>query len=284
MTAFTRQQSEQEWGSLTWEIRSINHRYLETSVRLPDIFRGLENQIRELVRASLARGKVDCQLRYAAQEIPGSSISINEELVQQVLEANARIQKTLGEKRLPSSMEILRWPGVISERMLDNKGLEAAALDLFKFALGDLIATREREGLELNGFLEKRIALIRELVAEMRNKMPDILIAQKQSLHQRLEKLKAELEPTRLEQEVTLLVQKADVDEELDRLDAHLGEVERILAADEQKGRRLDFLMQELNREANTLSSKSIVVETTRSAVEMKVLIEQMREQIQNIE
>jgi len=284
MTAFTRQQSEQEWGSLTWEIRSINHRYLETSVRLPDIFRGLENQIRELVRASLARGKVDCQLRYAAQEIPGSSISINEELVQQVLEANARIQKTLGEKRLPSSMEILRWPGVISERMLDNKGLEAAALDLFKFALGDLIATREREGLELNGFLEKRIALIRELVAEMRNKMPDILIAQKQSLHQRLEKLKAELEPTRLEQEVTLLVQKADVDEELDRLDAHLGEVERILAADEQKGRRLDFLMQELNREANTLSSKSIVVETTRSAVEIKVLIEQMREQIQNIE
>ena len=284
MTAFTRQQSEQEWGSLTWEIRSINHRYLETSVRLPDIFRGLENQIRELVRASLARGKVDCQLRYAAQEIPGSSISINEELVQQVLEANARIQKTLGEKRLPSSMEILRWPGVISERMLDNKGLEAAALDLFKFALGDLIATREREGLELNGFLEKRIALIRELVAEMRNKMPDILIAQKQSLHQRLEKLKAELEPTRLEQEVTLLVQKADVDEELDRLDAHLGEVERILAADEQKGRRLDFMMQELNREANTLSSKSIVVETTRSAVEIKVLIEQMREQIQNIE
>ena len=284
MTAFTRQQSEQEWGSLTWEIRSINHRYLETSVRLPDIFRGLENQIRELVRASLARGKVDCQLRYAAQEIPGSSISINEELVQQVLEANARIQKTLGEKRLPSSMEILRWPGVISERMLDNKGLEAAALDLFKFALGDLIATREREGLELNGFLEKRIALIRELVAEMRNKMPDILIAQKQSLHQRLEKLKAELEPTRLEQEVTLLVQKADVDEELDRLAAHLGEVERILAADEQKGRRLDFLMQELNREANTLSSKSIVVETTRSAVEIKVLIEQMREQIQNIE
>ena len=284
MTAFTRQQSEQEWGSLTWEIRSINHRYLETSVRLPDIFRGLENQIRELVRASLARGKVDCQLRYAAQEIPGSSISINEELVQQVLEANARIQKTLGEKRLPSSMEILRWPGVISERMLDNKGLEAAALDLFKFALGDLIATREREGLELNGFLEKRIALIRELVTEMRNKMPDILIAQKQSLHQRLEKLKAELEPTRLEQEVTLLVQKADVDEELDRLDAHLGEVERILAADEQKGRRLDFLMQELNREANTLSSKSIVVETTRSAVEIKVLIEQMREQIQNIE
>lgn len=284
MTAFSRQQSEQEWGSLTWEIRSVNHRYLETSIRLPDIFRSLENQVRERVRKAISRGKVECQLRYTAQEIPGSTISLNENLVQQLMEASVRIQKSLGEARSPGSMDILRWPGVIAEQSLDNQILEAAALSLLQSALAELVATREREGRELDSLLGQRITLIRRLVAEMRSKMPDILAAQRQSLLQKLEELKAELEPTRLEQEVALLAQKADVDEELDRLDAHLSEVERVIKSDGQKGRRLDFLMQELNREANTLSSKSIVVETTRSAVEIKVLVEQMREQIQNIE
>jgi uncharacterized protein (TIGR00255 family) len=284
MTAFTRQQSEQDWGSLTWEIRSVNHRYLETSVRLPDIFRGLENQIRERVRKSMSRGKVECQLRYNAQEGAGGSIAINEELVQQLLQANRNIQQLLGEQHPLNSMELLRWPGVIAEQQLDHDALESAALSLFRQALDDLIATREREGNDLEGFLEQRIDSIRELVATLREKMPQILIAQRQSLHDKLQDLQVELEPTRLEQEIALLAQKADVDEELDRLDSHLGEVERVLKASGQKGRRLDFLMQELNREANTLSSKSIVVESTRGAVEMKVLIEQMREQIQNIE
>jgi uncharacterized protein (TIGR00255 family) len=284
MTAFTRQQSEQDWGSLTWEIRSVNHRYLETSVRLPDIFRGLENQIRERVRKSMSRGKVECQLRYNAQEGAGGSIAINEELVQQLLQANRNIQQLLGEQHPLNSMELLRWPGVIAEQQLDHDALESAALSLFRQALDDLIATREREGNDLEGFLEQRIDSIRELVAILREKMPQILIAQRQSLHDKLQDLQVELEPTRLEQEIALLAQKADVDEELDRLDSHLGEVKRILKASGQKGRRLDFLMQELNREANTLSSKSIVVESTRGAVEIKVLIEQMREQIQNIE
>ena len=284
MTAFTRQQSEQDWGSLTWEIRSVNHRYLETSVRLPDIFRGLENQIRERVRKSMSRGKVECQLRYNAQEGAGGSIAINEELVQQLLQANRNIQQLLGKQHPLNSMELLRWPGVIAEQQLDNDALESAALSLFRQALDDLIATREREGSDLEGFLEQRIDSIRELVATLREKMPQILIAQRQSLHDKLQDLQVELESTRLEQEVALLAQKADVDEELDRLDSHLGEVKRILKASGQKGRRLDFLMQELNREANTLSSKSIVVESTRGAVEIKVLIEQMREQIQNIE
>jgi uncharacterized protein (TIGR00255 family) len=284
MTAFTRQQSEQDWGSLTWEIRSVNHRYLETSVRLPDIFRGLENQIRERVRKSMSRGKVECQLRYNAQEGAGGSIAINEELVQQLLQANRNIQQLLGEQYPLNSMELLRWPGVIAEQQLDHDALESAALSLFRQALDDLIATREREGNDLEGFLEQRIDSIRELVATLREKMPQILIAQRQSLHDKLQDLQVELEPTRLEQEIALLAQKADVDEELDRLDSHLGEVKRILKASGQKGRRLDFLMQELNREANTLSSKSIVVESTRGAVEIKVLIEQMREQIQNIE
>ena len=284
MTAFTRQQSEQDWGSLTWEIRSVNHRYLETSVRLPDIFRGLENQIRERVRKSMSRGKVECQLRYNAQEGAGGSIAINEELVQQLLQANRNIQQLLGKQHPLNSMELLRWPGVIAEQQLDHDALESAALSLFRQALDDLIATREREGNDLEGFLEQRIDSIRELVATLREKMPQILIAQRQSLHDKLQDLQVELEPTRLEQEIALLAQKADVDEELDRLDSHLGEVKRILKASGQKGRRLDFLMQELNREANTLSSKSIVVESTRGAVEIKVLIEQMREQIQNIE
>ena len=284
MTAFTRQQSEQDWGSLTWEIRSVNHRYLETSVRLPDIFRGLENQIRERVRKSMSRGKVECQLRYNAQEGAGGSIAINEELVQQLLQANRNIQQLLGEQHPLNSMELLRWPGVIAEQQLDNDALESAALSLFRQALDDLIATREREGNDLEGFLQQRIDSIRELVATLREKMPQILIAQRQSLHDKLQDLQVELESTRLEQEIALLAQKADVDEELDRLDSHLGEVKRILKASGQKGRRLDFLMQELNREANTLSSKSIVVESTRGAVEIKVLIEQMREQIQNIE
>ncbi len=284
MTAFSRQQSEQEWGSLTWEIRSVNHRYLETSVRLPEIFRGMENSVREAVRKNLSRGKVECQLRYQSNDTGGGEISINEALVEQLVSANRVIQKHLSDDNKISSMELLRWPGVIAEAQIDSGELESAALALFQTALEDLVATRKREGTELEGFLQQRIQSIREIVADLREKMPGILSAQRQSLLDKLEELKAELEPTRLEQEVALLAQKADVDEELDRLNAHLDEVARVLLNKGQKGRRLDFLMQELNREANTLSSKSIVVETTRSAVELKVLIEQMREQIQNIE
>ncbi|MDA0687252.1 MAG: YicC family protein [Proteobacteria bacterium] len=284
MTAFTRQQIEQEWGSLVWEIRSVNHRYLETSVRLPDTFRGLENRIREAVRKRLSRGKVECQLRFQAAESSNVNIAINRDLVEQLLQANREIQSQFGSESTINSMDVLRWPGVIADRQLDLGKIEEEAHTLFMTALDDLVATRRREGSDLQGFLQQRIDSIRFVVAETREKMPEILAAQRQNLLDRLAELKAELEPARLEQEVALLAQKADVDEELDRLDSHLGEVERVLLASGQKGRRLDFLMQELNREANTLSSKSVVAETTRGAVELKVLIEQMREQIQNIE
>lgn len=284
MTAFTRQQIEQEWGSLVWEIRSVNHRYLETSVRLPDTFRGLENRIREAVRKRLSRGKVECQLRFQATESSNVNIAINLDLVEQLLQANREIQSQFGSESTINSMDVLRWPGVIADRQLDLGKIEEEAHTLFMTALDDLVATRRREGSDLQGFLQQRIDSIRFVVAETREKMPEILAAQRQNLLDRLAELKAELEPARLEQEVALLAQKADVDEELDRLDSHLGEVERVLLASGQKGRRLDFLMQELNREANTLSSKSVVAETTRGAVELKVLIEQMREQIQNIE
>jgi len=284
MTAFSRQQQEQEWGSLTWEIRSVNHRYLETSVRLPESFRGLENGVREAVRKRLTRGKVECALRFQPEAKVSSDLHLNTKLIQQLVQANNEIEKITGTSISLNNMEVLRWPGVIEEQDFDKTSIEKQALSLFSAALDDLVATREREGAELQGFIKQRIDSVREIVISIRNKMPEILAKQKQNILDRLADLQAELEPTRLEQEVSLLTQKADVEEELDRLDSHLNEVERVLGTKGQKGRRLDFLMQELNREANTLSSKSIVVETTLNAVELKVLIEQMREQIQNVE
>ena len=284
MTAFSRQQKEQEWGSLTWEIRSVNHRYLETSVRLPESLRALENGVREAVRKRLTRGKVECALRFQSEAKISSDLHLNTTLIKQLVQANVEIEQITGTSSNLSNMEVLRWPGVIEEQDFDKTSIEKQALSLFGAALDDLVATRQREGAELQGFIKKRIDSVREIVVNVRNKMPEILTKQKQNILDRLAELQAELEPTRLEQEVSLLAQKADVEEELDRLDSHLNEVERVLSANGQKGRRLDFLMQELNREANTLSSKSIVVETTLSAVELKVLIEQMREQIQNVE
>ncbi|MDA0278916.1 MAG: YicC family protein [Proteobacteria bacterium] len=284
MTAFSRQQQEQEWGSLTWEIRSVNHRYLETSVRLPESFRALENGVREAIRKRLTRGKVECALRFQSEPKISSDLHLNTKLIQQLVQANNEIEQITGTSISLNNMEVLRWPGVIEEQDFDKTSIEKQALSLFSAALDDLVATREREGAELQGFIQQRINSVREIVVCIRNKMPEILAKQKQNILDRLADLQAELEPTRLEQEVSLLTQKADVEEELDRLDSHLNEVERVLHAKGQKGRRLDFLMQELNREANTLSSKSIVVETTLNAVELKVLIEQMREQIQNVE
>ncbi len=284
MTAFSRQQIDKEWGSLTWEIRSVNHRYLETSVRLPESFRGLENSVREAIRKKLNRGKVECQLRFQSTEAGQTDLQINKELIEMLVQANIEIQKMASTESQLSSAEILRWPGVIVDQNFDSEIIAAEALALFKIALDELISSRQREGDALKGFVIQRIESIREIVSSIREKMPEIISGQRKNLLGRLADLKAELEPTRLEQEIAILAQKADVDEELDRLDSHLSEVERVVASAGQKGRRLDFLMQELNREANTLSSKSIVVDTTLGAVELKVLIEQMREQIQNIE
>jgi len=194
------------------------------------------------------------------------------------------IERLSGASTVLNSTEILRWPGVIQDQEFDIAAIEKQAFELFSDALVDLIASRQREGEELKGFIQKRIDSIRKIVTAVKTAMPEILAAQRQNLADKLEELKADLEPSRLEQEIALLAQKADVDEELDRLVSHLNEVERVISSTGQKGRRLDFLMQELNREANTLSSKSIVAETTLNAVELKVLIEQMREQIQNVE
>ena len=284
MTAFSRQQLEREWGSLTWEIRSVNHRYLEPSIRLPENFRSLENPIRKELRDKLYRGKIECQLKLRTVEANQIDWQLNLDLISQLNKANSEINNNIGGNYQLSSLDILKWPGVISDQSIDEELFNKEALELFEKALDDLMVVREREGATLRDMVLKRIASIQDIIDSIQAKMPSIILKQKENLLNKLEELKAEFEPTRLEQEVTLLAQKADVDEELDRLNSHLQEVKRVLDSSGQIGRRLDFLMQELNREANTLSSKSIVVETTQNAVELKVLIEQMREQIQNIE
>lgn len=284
MTAFARQQKEGDGGTLTWELRSVNHRYLEISLRLPDNLRGLENTVREQLRKRLSRGKVECQLRLHPGAARTSELRLDEDMVGHVQAALQRIAAVTDRQADARAMDILRWPGVVQEQEQDSDTLQGQALSLLELALEDLVAHRDREGAALQGMLETRIESIRGIVAAVRDKLPAILQAQRQALSDRLEEFRAELDPSRLEQEVTLLAQKADVAEELDRLDSHLDECSRVLGTRGAIGRRLDFLMQELNREANTLSSKSIVAETTLDAVELKVLIEQMREQIQNIE
>ena len=244
----------------------------------------MESSIREIVRGRLQRGKVECRLRFRATNSSAADLQINKELAKKVSQVNSEIQNLIGSTLELNSIDVLRWPGVIIDQQFDTEALRSEAIQLFENTLKELIASREREGEAVKGMLFQRIASIRQIVASVRERMPYILERQRQFLSDKLEELKAELDPIRLEQEIALLAQKADVDEELDRLDSHLNEVERVIDIIGQKGRRLDFLMQELNREANTLSSKSIVVETTLGAVELKVLIEQMREQIQNVE
>lgn len=284
MTAFARKQSHCAPVVLVWEIRSVNHRYLESGLRLPEALRTLESSVRDTLRKRLARGKVDCQLRIETEDPQDNGLKINAEMVTRLNNASGEILHLVGGGNPLSVMEILKWPGVLQESAALPDDLEAQAMALFNETLDDLIEARKREGQELFGFISKRIAAVRDIVGNVRVLMPEILSRQQQALKDRLDALKVELEPTRLEQEIVIFAQKCDIDEELDRLESHLNEVERVLGLREPAGRRLDFLMQELNREANTLSSKSIVAETTLNAVDLKVLIEQMREQIQNIE
>ena len=236
------------------------------------------------MRDKLYRGKIECLLRFRTVEANQIDWQLNLDLISQLTKANVEINNNIGGDYKLSSLDILKWPGVISDQSIDEEIFNKEAMGLFEKALDDLMVVREREGASLRDAILKRIASIQRIIDSIQAKMPSIILKQKENLLNKLEELKAEFEPTRLEQEITLLAQKADVDEELDRLNSHLQEAKRVLDSSGQIGRRLDFLMQELNREANTLSSKSIVVETTQNAVELKVLIEQMREQIQNIE
>lgn len=284
MTAFARQEQSSAWGTITWELRSVNHRYLETTLRLPEALRGLETQARERIGAALSRGKIDAALKLQAIHTASAAIIVNGSVVEQLLAVAADLEHIMGPGTGLRLIDVLRWPGVINEAELNLDEIRSAVLSSLDAALAELIATREREGQRTSELLRQRCDAIRVQVARVRARRPEVLTRWRERLLSRLADISVDSDPGRLEQELALIAQRLDVDEELDRLDTHLDEILAVFDRPEPVGRRLDFLMQELNREANTLSSKSADSETTRAAVELKVLIEQMREQIQNLE
>ncbi len=283
MTSFARETAQYSWGQASWEIRSVNQRYLETNFRMPETCRELEMPLRELTRKQLQRGKLDCFLNLQIGSDDGN-VTIDEALAKQYVEASEKIAALMKQPALISPLDILRWPGVLKEAEVDVDEMQQAILALFSAAIEQLNLGRAREGDKLKSIILQRLDAIAIIIADVRKQLPELLAAQKQKLQQRLGELQTDLNPERVEQEMVILAQKADVDEELDRIDTHLAEIRRVLDQTGPAGRRLDFLMQELNREANTLGSKSLSSSTTQAAVELKVLIEQMREQIQNIE
>lgn len=285
MTAFARSEANNELGRISVEIKSVNNRYLEPVFRLPDTLRELEPQLRDRLSKAISRGKVECTLCFNPVQ-GGSAIKVNEEAVHHLIQAADQVQALIGPGQAMNVLEVLQWPGVLTheQESVDIKLLAPVLFEQFERCLADFVATRGREGESLAEHIRQRLSKINELVQTAQKVMPAALEAQRQNLENKLGELKQQLDAGRLEAEIVLLAQKADVAEELDRLATHLQEVERILNQNEPIGRRLDFMMQELNREANTLSSKALTSEITNVAVDMKVLIEQMREQIQNIE
>ena len=283
MTAFSRAAGNEEQGEMVWELRSVNHRYLEPHIRMPDEMRMLEPLVRERLAKRLGRGKVDCSLKYRPSGTL-AALQINQLLADQVLQAAAELQQKMPGAEPARVMEVLNWPGILESVKPDLGPAQQAAIRLLERAIDDLVETREREGERLQELVSSRCQSMREQVERARVRAPEVLDQLRERLRSRLAELAGELDADRLEQEMVMLAQRLDVEEEMDRLHTHLDEVEAVLQRDEPVGRRLDFLMQELNREANTLGSKSADSETTAVSVEMKVLIEQMREQVQNIE
>jgi uncharacterized protein (TIGR00255 family) len=285
MTGFASTERLFDFGRMTWEIRSVNHRYLEVGFRVPEEFRALEPDIRRVLGEHLSRGKVDATLRFVPSATTASaSLALNRELLGRLLELHADVAEACGTGQDADATALMRWNGVITEQAPDPQPLHAAALDLLAEAAADLRESREREGAQIATMINDRLDSIAGQVGQVREWLPEIRAGLREKLLTRIGELKQPLEPGRLEQEVAFLAQKIDVDEELDRLDAHVTEARHVLERDEPVGRRLDFLMQEFNRESNTLSSKSVDNRTTQVAVELKVAIEQMREQVQNVE
>ena len=285
MTGFASIERSFEFGRISWELRTVNHRFLEFSLRLPEEFRVLEPEVRQLIGKYVSRGKVDASLRFAETgSDAGSRLRLNRELASRLLVLHGELGELAGSERSMNTMQLLRWPGVVEERLPDPAPLHQAALDLLEEAADDLQRGRQREGEQMSELLRTRLDGVSERVGQVRGWLPEIRIALRQRMLERIGDMDQPLDPGRLEQEVAILAQKMDVDEELDRLDAHVIEARRALAQADPVGRRLDFLMQEFNRESNTLSSKSVDQRTTQAALELKVLIEQMREQVQNVE
>ncbi len=285
MTGFARREASGPWGQLTCEVRSVNHRYLEPGFRLPEELRGLEGELRQALPKLLRRGKVDCTVHLRATREAERELQVDEATLKRVLERVRDIASRAGGTAVSlDPIDVLRWPGVLQDSAPDNDALAAATRALFKDSVHELVAMRAREGERLRELVLQRCEALVGLIGSARAQLPELRDRAHHRLQARLAELGATVEATRFEQEVALLLQRADVDEELDRLDAHLAEIRRVLDGEEAGGRRLDFLMQELHREANTFSSKSQELDSTRLAVDMKVLIEQLREQVQNIE
>jgi uncharacterized protein (TIGR00255 family) len=285
MTGFARRERQGPWGTLTCELRTVNHRYLEVSLRLPEDLRGLEGDARQILSSSLRRGKVDAGLYLRSTVAATPALEINQPLVEQLLLRAAEVSARLGDYAgKMGAFDVLRWPGVVREAERDITPLAAEALELLKETSEQLNESRAREGARIREMLQTRSQALVESVALVRARLPEVSARIRARVSERIAQLGTQVDSERLEQELVLLAYKMDVEEELDRLGSHVTETMRVLDSTEPAGRRLDFLMQELNREANTLSSKSQDVETTRAAVDMKVLIEQMREQVQNVE
>jgi len=284
MTGFARRESAGTWGTLVCELRSVNHRFLEAGFRLPDELRAAEGELRTRLTRAVRRGKVDCTLSYRRPQGAAAPLEVDPVALEQLLNAVEAVTQSLREPTTLNALDVLRWPGVLREDGGSGERLLAVAYAVFGATLEDLVAARAREGARLGELLEQRCAALEALVASVRERLPEVQARVRTRLDERLAELGASVERERIEQELALLLQRLDVDEELERLAGHIAEVRRVIGASEPAGRRLDFLMQELNREANTLSSKSQDLETTRTAVDMKVIIEQMREQVQNAE
>lgn len=284
MTGFARRERQGPWGTLVCELRTVNHRYLETSLRLPEELKVLDNDVRQAVAAALRRGKVDANLYLKSAAGTQRSLELDPQLLAELVARVDQVRDQLKQPAPVSPLDLLRWPGVVREAEVDIKPVLAAALELVQEALNELNETRLREGQRIRELLLARCSTMRTQVLAVRARLPEVSKRMRDRIVERISQLGTTPDPERLEQELVLYAHKMDVDEELDRLGGHLEEVTSVLGSPEPAGRRLDFLMQELNREANTLSSKSQDSETTRAAVDMKVAIEQMREQVQNVE
>jgi uncharacterized protein (TIGR00255 family) len=283
MTGFARRERQFPWGSLAWELKTVNHRFLEIGCRLPEEFRVGEAEFRQRVAASVRRGKVECSLHFRPAVVAGA-LEVDSELLASLTERVKAIAVQAGPAARIDAMDLLRWPGVIHDGTRDSSPMVAAAHTLLAEALAELARFRDSEGGRLRDALEQRCEGLIEFAARVTDRLPEVRARMRAKLLERIATLVADVDQDRLEQELAILAQRLDVDEEIDRLRGHVAEVRKTFRDQEPAGRRLDFLMQELNREANTLSSKSQDIETTRAAVDMKVLIEQMREQVQNIE
>jgi uncharacterized protein (TIGR00255 family) len=285
MTGFARRETTGAWGTLVCELRSVNHRFLEAGFRLPDELRAAEGELRARLAKQLRRGKVDCTVSFRRAQGASNTLEVDPVALERVLAAVQEVERSRLASGAVNALDVLRWPGVLRED--GNSGgeeLQAAAYAVFGATLDELIAARAREGARLRELLEQRCEGLEALVTAVRARLPEVQARVRARLTERVAELAASVDPERMEQELAIILQRLDVDEELERLTGHIAEVRRVIDGSEPAGRRLDFLMQELNREANTLSSKSQDLETTRAAVDMKVIIEQMREQVQNAE